>query len=237
MNAAVSAHGIHKRFGALDVLKGIDLEVAEGTTYGLLGPSGSGKSTLIRLLLGLSRADAGEVTVRGRPMPDRAILSEVGYMPQAPSLYMDLTARENVAFFAGVQGIRDSAAIDRVLDIVQLRGRADSPLHTFSGGMVNRTSLACALVHGPRLLFLDEPTVGLDPLLRASFWQHFRRLNREGVTIVLTSHLMDEAQNADRLGLIRFGTFLAEGTPAEIVAASGAANLGDAFLTLAEAQG
>ena len=236
MGAAVSAAGIRKRFGALEVLKGIDLEVAEGTTYGLLGPSGSGKSTLIRLLLGLSRADAGEVRVLGRRMPDRAILADVGYMPQAPSLYMDLTARENVAFFAGVQGIRERSTIDEVLDIVQLRDRADSPMHTFSGGMVNRTSLACALVHKPRLLFLDEPTVGLDPLLRRSFWEHFRRLNGEGVTIILTSHLMDEAENADRLGLIRFGIFLAEGTPAEIVAASGTSTLGEAFLKLAEAQ-
>lgn len=237
MTDALSATGLHKRFGRLQVLTGVTLTVPRGITFGLLGPSASGKSTLIRLLLGLGRPDRGNVTVLGRPMPDRAVLSQIGYMPQMAALYPDLTARENVTFFARVHGVRAREPVDAVLDLVQLASRAGDPVHTFSGGMIQRTSLACALVHRPPLLFLDEPTVGLDPLLRLAFWEHFRRLNSDGVTIVLTSHMMEEAENADRLGLLRGGVFLAEGTPASVCAAAGTSDLQSAFLKLAEAQG
>ena len=237
MAHALAATNLHKRFGGLHVLSGVSLAVPQGITYALLGPSGSGKSTLIRLLLGLGRLDSGEATILGRPMPDRAVLASVGYMPQTPALYPDLTARENVAFFARVQGVPDGRAVNDVLELVQLASRADSPVRTFSGGMVQRTSLACALVHRPPVLFLDEPTVGLDPLLRRAFWGHFRRLNTEGVTIVLTSHMMEEAENAHRIGLLRGGVLLAEGTPAEVCAAAGTPDLQSAFLKLAEAQG
>ncbi len=237
MSDAVRAGDVWKRFGALEVLRGVNLTVPAGITYGLLGPSGSGKTTLIRVLLGLSRPDRGAVTVLGRAIPDRAILQHIGYMPQLPALYYDLTARENIAFFARTYGLTDRRPVDEVLELVQLAGRADSPLRTFSGGMLQRTSLACALVHRPRLLFLDEPTVGLDPLLRATFWGHFRRLNETGVTIMLTSHMMEEAEQADRLGILRGGAFLAEGTPEELCRRVGAANLKSVYLTLAETQG
>ncbi len=233
----IEARGVRRRFGAVEVLQGVDLAVARGTTYGLLGPSGSGKTTLIRVLLGLARADAGEVTVLGRPIPDREVLGRIGYMPQTTALYADLTARENVAFFAGVQGAVGAGRVRGALDLVQLGERADSPVHTFSGGMMQRTSLACALVHGPELLFLDEPTVGMDPVLRKRFWEYFRTLNASGVTIVLTSHMMEEAEQADRLGLLRGGVFLAEGTPGEVCAAAGTPDLQAAFLKLAEVQG
>jgi len=215
----------------------VDLAVARGITYGLLGPSGSGKTTLIRILLGLARADAGDVTVLGRAIPDREVLGRIGYMPQTAALYPDLTARENVAFFAGVQGVANAERVREALELVQLGQRADSPVHTFSGGMTQRASLACALVHRPELLFLDEPTVGMDPVLRKRFWEYFRTLNAGGVTIVLTSHVMEEAEQADRLGLLRGGVFLAEGTPAEVCAVAGASDLQHAFLKLAEVQG
>jgi ABC-2 type transport system ATP-binding protein len=236
MTYAVQAEGLRKRFGAVDVLQGVGLAVPAGLTYGLLGPSGSGKTTLVRILLGLVRPDAGRVSVLGRTMPNHDILGAIGYMPQAPALYRDLTARENVAFFARIQGVSDERRVIEVLEFVRLGDRADSPLHTFSGGMVRRASLACALVHRPRLLFLDEPTVGLDPVLRAMFWGHFRDLNREGVTIILTTHMMEEAEQADRLALLRDGAFLSEGTPAEISRAAGQSDLGAAFLALAESQ-
>lgn len=237
MANAIEAAVVRKRFGPIDVLRGLDLAVPAGITYGLLGPSGSGKTTLIRILLGLARADGGAATVLGRRMPDRGVLGDVGYMPQSPALYPDLTARENVAFLARVQGVADGRRVMEALELVQLAERAGSPVHTFSGGMLQRTSLACALVHRPRLLFLDEPTVGMDPLLRRRFWEYFRTLNGQGVTIVLTSHMMEEAQQADRLGLLRGGTFLAEGTPRDICRAAGAPDLQAAFLKLAEAQG
>jgi len=233
----IEARGVKRRFGAIDVLQGVDLVVPRGITYGLLGPSGSGKTTLIRILLGLARADAGDVNVLGRRMPDREVLGRIGYMPQTAALYPDLTARENVAFFAGVQGATSGEPVREALELVQLGDRANSPVHTFSGGMMQRASLACALVHGPELLFLDEPTVGMDPVLRRRFWEYFRTLNANGVTIVLTSHMMEEAEQADRLGLLRGGVFLAEGTPAEVCASAGAADLQSAFLKLAEVQG
>jgi len=226
-----------RRFGAVEVLRGVDLAVTRGITYGLLGPSGSGKTTLIRILLGLARADGGHVTVLGRSMPDRETLARIGYMPQTAALYPDLTARENVAFFAGVQGVTNPERVREALDLVQLGDRAKSSVHTFSGGMMQRVSLACALVHRPELLFLDEPTVGMDPVLRKRFWEYFRTLNASGVTILLTSHMMEEAEQADRLGLLRGGVFLAEGTPAEVCAAAGTPDLQSAFLKLAEVQG
>ena len=233
----IEARGLRRRFGAVDVLRGVDLIVPKGITYGLLGPSGSGKTTLIRIVLGLARADVGEVNVFGLPMPSREVLGRIGYMPQVAALYPDLTARENVAFFAGVQGVAAASRVRDALALVQLGERADSPVHTFSGGMVQRVSLACALVHRPELLFLDEPTVGMDPVLRKRFWEYFRTLNAGGVTIVLTSHMMEEAEQADRLGLLRGGVFLAEGTPAEVCAVAGTPDLQRAFLKLAEVQG
>ncbi|MBN1285988.1 MAG: ABC transporter ATP-binding protein [Anaerolineae bacterium] len=231
---AVTARDVYKRFGTVHALRGLSLSVPAGATYGLLGPNGAGKTTLIRAMVGLIRPDAGAVQVLGVPMPDRAILSQVGYMPQAPALYEDLSVRQNVAFFAAMAGVYAAAAVDAAVALVDLSERAHSPVRTLSGGMRQRTSLACATVHRPRLLILDEPTVGIDPQLRVQFWEHFRRLNAQGVTIVVSSHVMDEAERCDRLGFIQAGRLLAEGDAAELRARAGTDTLEEAFLHFAE---
>ncbi|MDO8671788.1 MAG: ABC transporter ATP-binding protein, partial [Dehalococcoidia bacterium] len=199
MGYVVEARGLVQRFGPITAVDELDLRIQEGEIYGLLGPNGSGKSTLIRLMLGLLKASAGWISVLGVPMPDRQTLGLMGYMPQSSSLYLDLTVWENVSFFATLTGMKSKTKIDEVLDLVDLAGRRDSLVATLSGGMRQRVSLACALVHGPKLLLLDEPTVGVDPYLRKSFWTHFRQLAANGTTIVVSSHVMDEADRCDRL--------------------------------------
>lgn len=234
---AVETDGLAKRFGLVVALDRLTLRVPEGITYGLLGPNGSGKTTLIRLLAGLLRADAGSARVLGHDVTLSAEKTRhvVGYMTQADALYGDLTVQENVAFFADIFGVSDSRRVREVLRIVDLADRADSLVHTLSGGMRRRLSLATALVHRPRLLLLDEPTVGVDPQLRAAFWRHFHELNREGVTIIVSSHVMDEAERCDRLGLLREGRLLAEGTAEELRRRAGQETLEEAFLIYAEA--
>ena len=234
MDPVVQTEALHKHFGSIHAVDGLDLAVQPGEIYGLLGPNGSGKTTLIRLLIGLLKPTAGRVTILGRPMPDKATLARVGYMTQSHALYDDLTVGENVAFFAEMCGLTDRARVDEVLTLVDLRDRAGSPVRTLSGGMKQRTSLACALVHRPRLLLLDEPTVGVDPQLRVGFWTYFRRLAGDGVTLVVSSHVMDEAERCDRLGLLRQGKLLAEGPPEALRAQAGAVTLENAFLHFAE---
>lgn len=228
--SAVDVQGVVKSFGELRALDGVTLSVRRGEIYGLLGPNGSGKTTLIRMIVGLLRPDSGGIRVLGRPAGDAGVLGRIGYMTQKAALYPDLSVRENIDFFAAVYGT--SGRVREALEVVELDRRAGSVVATLSGGMQQRLSLACALVHGPELLLLDEPTVGIDPLLRVQFWEHFRRLTAAGTTIVVSSHVMDEAGRADRLGLLRFGRLLAEGSVDELVAKAGARDLEDAFLRL-----
>jgi len=231
---AVSAKGVRKRFGTLDALAGLDLEVRAGEIYGLLGPNGSGKTTFIRCVAGLVRPDAGEITVLGRTARDAVSAGRVGYMTQAAALYGDLSVNENLAFFARLEGVADAdTRIGEVLRTVDLADRGRSIVSTLSGGMRSRVSLAAALLHRPDLLLLDEPTVGIDPVLRQEFWTHFRSLASNGVTILVSSHVMDEAARCDRLGLIRAGRVLAEGSAADLVRRAGAPDLEAAFLKLA----
>ena len=226
---------LSKAFGAIQAVAELDLRVQAGEIYGLLGPNGSGKTTLMRLLVGLAKADRGEVRVLGRAMPDRALLADVGYMTQAEALYSDLTARENVLFFAALSGVRTASWIGEALELVGLQARANDLVGSLSGGLRRRVSLACALVHRPRLLILDEPTVGVDPQLRVAFWEHFRRLAEAGVTLVISSHVMDEAGRCDRLGFMREGRLIAEGSPEQLRQRSGMMDLEQAFLKFAEA--
>jgi ABC-2 type transport system ATP-binding protein len=234
---AIETAGLSKRFGPIEALRNVTLRVPAGQTYGLLGPNGSGKTTLIRLVAGLLQPTAGSLVVLGENMPSRRILTDIGYMPQTAALYLELTARENLLFFARIYGAADRDRVDEVLELVGLSERANSPVYTLSGGLRQRTSLACALVHRPRLLLLDEPTVGVDPPLRVAFWQYFHRLNQDGVTIVVSSHVMDEAERCDRLVLLRDGLILAEGTAAELREQAGTPTLEDAFLRYAETKG
>jgi ABC-2 type transport system ATP-binding protein len=230
---AVEVDGVAKRFHGQRALDGIDLRVRRGLVYGLLGPNGSGKTTLIRCLVGLVRPDAGTVRVLGRRMPDLAVLARVGYMTQAAALYPDLSVAENVRFFAAIGG-GDDRGVEDALRFVELEDRRDSVVATLSGGMRTRASLACALVHRPDLLLLDEPTVGVDPQLRGQLWDRFRAMTAAGTTILVSSHVMDEAERCDRLGLIRFGRLLAEGTVDELLRLAGTSRLEDAFLKLSE---
>jgi ABC-2 type transport system ATP-binding protein len=231
---AIQAHGVRKRFGAVDALNGLDLAIRGGEIYGLLGPNGSGKTTLIRCLAGLIRPDAGAVTVLGMSPRAAAAAGRVGYMTQAAALYADLSVEENFAFFARLQSVTDAGRrIEDALRTVDLFDRRRSIVSTLSGGMRTRASLAAALLHQPDLLLLDEPTVGVDPVLRHEFWTHFRALASRGVTILVSSHVMDEASRCDRLGLIRSGRVLAEGTDADLVRRAGTPDLESAFLKLA----
>ena len=230
---AVEVDGVVKRFGRQVALDGVDLRVRRGEVYGLLGPNGAGKTTLIRCLVGLVRPDAGTVTVLGRRLPDLGVLARVGYMTQAAALYPDLSVAENLRFFAAISGA--PGHVDEVLRLVDLEERRGSIVSTLSGGMRTRVSLACALVHRPELLLLDEPTVGVDPQLRAQLWDGFRAMTADGTSIVVSSHVMDEAERCDRLGLIRFGRLLAEGTADELRRRAGSDRLEDAFLRLSGA--
>jgi ABC-2 type transport system ATP-binding protein len=228
---AVDVEEVSKSFGALKALNGVTLRVRQGEIYGLLGPNGAGKTTLIRLVAGLLEAHAGTVTVLAQRMPNVAVLRHVGYMTQQAALYPALSVQENVEFFAAINGA--DGGVKEALELVQLYERRGQVVATLSGGQRQRCSLACALVHKPDLLLLDEPTVGIDPQLRVQFWEYFRKMAAEGTTIIVSSHVMDEADRCQRLGLIQYGRLLAEGTPADIRAQGGSQNLEEAFLALA----
>jgi ABC-2 type transport system ATP-binding protein len=227
---AIDVVGLAKSFGTLKVLDGVSLRTRPGEVYGLLGPNGSGKTTLIRSLLGMVRPDAGTVSVLGTPMPNIGVLSRIGYMTQAAALYPDLSVEENVRFFAAINGALEH--VDQALELVALSDRRDSIVSTLSGGMRTRASLACAVVHRPKLLLLDEPTVGIDPQLRVQLWASFRGMAANGTSILVSSHVMDEAERCDRLGLLLFGKLLAEGTVDELKRMGGSDRLEDAFLRL-----
>jgi ABC-2 type transport system ATP-binding protein len=229
----IEAKGLERHFGKIRAVDGVDLRVKAGETYGLLGPNGCGKTTLIRLLVGLLKPTAGEVKVLGKTVPCKDVLARVGYMTQAEAIYQDLTIWENLLFFGRIYGMTSRQRLRETLELVGLAQRADSVVQTLSGGMRRRVSLACAMVHNPQLLFLDEPTVGVDPQLRVTFWDHFHKLNEQGVTIIVSSHVMDEAERCHRLGLMRDGRLLAEGSARELRERSGAATLEEAFLSYA----
>ncbi len=228
---AVEIRDLVKTFGRIRALDRISLSVRRGEIYGLLGPNGSGKTTLIRHMVGLLRPDSGTISVLGRRMPELAVLSRIGYMTQAAALYPDLSAEENVRFFAAIN--RAESHIDDTLRFVDLYDRRKSVVSTLSGGMQTRLSMACALVHQPELLLLDEPTVGVDPQLRAQLWDRFQKMAQAGTTIIVSSHVMDEAERAQRLGLILFGQLLAEGSANDLRQQAGVDRLEDAFLKLA----
>lgn len=234
MDLVVKTHDLRKYFGDIRAVDGVDLSVESGEIYGLIGPNGSGKTTLIRLIIGLLFPTSGSVSVLGEIVPNKTILAQVGYMTQASALYEELTVRENVAFFADMCGRYDTAWRDEVIELVDLQDRSGSLVRTLSGGLRQRTSLACTLAHRPRLLLLDEPTVGVDPQLRATFWSYFRRLADTGVTLIISSHVMDEAERCDRLGFMRQGKLLAEGTPAHLRNQRGTRTLEEAFLQYAD---
>ena len=217
---AIEVSGLAKRYGRVEALGGVDLSVKRGEVFGLVGPNGAGKTTLIKALVGALRPSEGEVRVMGlNPLKDRAELRQrIGYMPQGSALYEDLTARGNVGFFGAAHRTPDlRKKVDEVMNFTELSGRANDPVHTFSGGMKRRVSLACALVHRPEVIFLDEPTAAVDPQLRSRFWKTFRELAREGTTLFISTHLMDEAMLCDRIAILRQGRIIANDTPRAIL--------------------
>jgi ABC-2 type transport system ATP-binding protein len=228
---AVSVDGLVVVRGGREVLHGLDCAVPSATVTGLLGPSGSGKTTLLRAIVGVQRVRAGSVTVLGRPAGAAALRRRVGYVTQAPSVYGDLTVRENARYFAAVYGVPPSDADAAVAD-VGLGDRAGQLVASLSGGERTRASLACALLAGPELLILDEPTVGLDPVLREDLWARFHALAGAGTTLVVSSHVMDEAARCDRLLLLRDGRLVADDTPAGLRRRTGTDDLEQAFLRL-----
>ena len=233
------SHGPAIKVSALKVIRGnntvlphIDLEVPRGEIVGLLGPSGGGKTTLMRAIVGAQIIASGSVEVLGQPAGSPALRPRIGYVTQAPSVYPDLTARENLAYFGRVVGA-GADAVAATLTSIGLADAADRPVSTLSGGQRSRVSLGAALVGDPELLVLDEPTVGLDPALRQDLWEVFRSLRDAGKTLLVSSHVMDEAVRCDRLVFVRDGAILAYDTLDAILTATGASDAEQAFLALA----
>ena len=219
--------------GGVEVLHGVSLDVPAGAVTGLLGPSGCGKSTLMRAVVGVQIVAGGSVTVLGEPAGSPGLRSRVGYMTQAPSVYGDLSVRENLRYFARVLGASPER-VGAVIATVGLDDFAGRVVGRLSGGQRARASLATALLNEPAVLVLDEPTVGLDPVLRRDLWNTFRRLADGGTSLLVSSHVMDEANHCDRLLLMRDGGILASETPQELRRQTGEDNLGEAFLRMIE---
>lgn len=229
----IEVRDLRVRRGGNPVLDGVSLDVRAGVVTGLLGPSGSGKTTLMRAIVGVQIVEAGELSVLGAPAGTAALRRRVGYVTQAPSLYADLTVRENLRYFARVADVPQSR-IAEVVATVGLGAQEDQVVGTLSGGERGRASLAAALLGDPEVLVLDEPTVGLDPVLRRDLWRSFHALADGGKTILVSTHVMDEAERCDELVLMRDGEIVASGAPDRLRADTGAADIETAFLALAE---
>jgi len=236
---AVETRGLTRRFGPLTAVRELTLQIATGEVFGLLGPNGSGKTTTIRMLCGLLDPSAGTARVAGIEVteaPDR-IKERIGYMSQRFGLYEDLTVAENMDFYGGIYGLPDAGRSGRIAEVVAFLGlerRLTQLAGTLSGGWKQRLALACALMHRPALLFLDEPTAGVDPAARRNFWRTIHTLAREGTTVIVTTHYMDEAAQCGRVAMMSQGHLIALGTPAEVAAQVGGQNLEDAFVILQE---
>ncbi|MFA5134429.1 MAG: ABC transporter ATP-binding protein [Patescibacteria group bacterium] len=221
MSNAISVSKLSKDYGAVHALEGVSLDIPVGRITGLVGPNGAGKTTFIKALVGALQPTAGAVQVLGMdPIKERWMLrKKIGYMPQEPALYTDLSARENVVFYAHVHRAKNARSrADTLLGELDLGDRLDSPVHTLSGGMQKRVSLACALAHDPELLILDEPTAALDPLLKRHLWARFKQLAHAGKTLLVSTHLIDEAMLCDTVILLRSGRVVAIDAPRSLVA-------------------
>lgn len=232
---AIDIKNLSFNYGSLKVVDGLSLQVPRGISFGLLGSNGSGKTTLIRLMVGLLKPSTGVIRCLGAT-PSPSLARSIGYMPQLPSLYSELTVEQNIDFFAHIYGLRDrrerSQRVSEVIKIIDLWPKRKTSVAKLSGGMKQRVSLGCAIVHNPPLMFLDEPTVGLDPDVRAHFWNFFNSLTDSGTTIVITSHTMDDAAHCRKLAFLRQGRIIAQGSPDELKTATGnsQASLEETFL-------
>lgn len=238
--AAVDINNVRVQFGKQVVLPQLSVSIPAGQIVGLIGPSGSGKTTLVKSIIGTNRFQAGSISIFGRRVPSFEAMSSIGYMAQNDALYDDLSAMDHLLFFGSIYGIHRKAAEERakeLLDFVDLSGQSKRAVRFFSGGMKRRLSLAISLVNHPRLLILDEPTVGIDPVLRRKFWGEFAALKSSGCTILATTHVMDEAARCDRILLLREGEILANGTLDELLAQTGTQTIEEAFLQLSGGDG
>ena len=236
---AVDIQQLTRRFGALTAVSGLTLQIPRGQVFGLLGPNGSGKTTTIRMLCGLLDPSEGTASVAGidiRTAPER-VKMQIGYMSQRFGLYEDLTVAENLEFYGGIYGLRGRARAERTAEVVRflgIGGRLEQLAGQLSGGWKQRLALGCALLHQPPVLFLDEPTAGVDPAARRNFWQAIHDLAHGGTTVLVTTHYMDEAERCDRLAMMSLWHLIALGTPAEVAAQVGGRTLEDAFIILQE---
>ena len=233
MNPIIQLDNVSKSFKTQHVLKNVSLDIEPGEIYGLLGPSGSGKTTMIKMMIGLELPSEGTVTFKGSELKAKTLYPSIGYMAQSDALYEELTAKENLDFTASLYGLKKAQRkqqIEKVMELVDLLPHLEKPVHQFSGGMKRRLSLAIALLHDPDVLFLDEPTVGIDPVLRKEIWDGFHTLKKDGRTIIITTHVMDEAERCDRLGLLQHGEIISSDTPQSIKSAYGVDSIEDVFL-------
>ena len=217
---AISITALVKSYGKVTALQGIDLAVPQGMIYGVVGPNGAGKTTLIKTLVGVARPTSGTARVLELdPLNDKwALRKQIGYMPQDAALYETLSARDNITFLGKAQSVEDlDQKVDEVIAFTELASRARDPIHTFSGGMKKRVSLACALIHQPKVLFLDEPTAAVDPQLRARSWALFRKLAKNGTTLFISTHLMDEALLCDQVTILNQGRVILVDSPQNIM--------------------
>lgn len=229
----IETRNVSRKFGDKEVIHGISLDVSRSEIFGLLGPSGSGKTTLVKLIAGIDEATGGDIRVLGTAMPKLEMLNKIGYMAQSDAMYTELNAKENMEFFGalfGLKGDRLKRRMNEVLELVNLTEHLKRPIGSYSGGMKRRLSLAIALMHEPEVLILDEPTVGIDPVLRKSIWDELEQLSRKGITILVTTHVMDEADKCHRLGMIRDGNLIAVGTPEELKQETKSTTIEEAFL-------
>ena len=235
MSYAIEAEGLRVVRGGREVVRGLTFKVPGGSVVGLLGPSGCGKTTVMRAVVGVQIVSGGTVTVLGHPAGSRALRRRVGYATQNPAVYADLSVRENLRYFGSVLGVPHGDP-DRVIEEVGLADARNQTASSLSGGQLHRASLAIALLGEPELLVLDEPTVGLDPVLRDELWELFHELTDRGTTLLISSHVMDEAARCERLLLMRDGLLLADDTPEALRATTGTQNLEDAFLRVIRGQ-
>jgi ABC-2 type transport system ATP-binding protein len=231
MKNLVTVSSLDVTRGDTEVLHGLDFAVASGEVTGLLGPSGCGKTTLMRALVGVQRITGGSVEILGEPAGSASLRDQIGYVTQQPSVYDDLTVSENLRFFARILGVGQER-VGECIRLVDLESHRDQVVRRLSGGQSSRVSLAVALLGEPRLLVLDEPTVGLDPVLRVQLWDTFHRLADAGAAVLVSSHVMDEASRCDRLLLMRAGRLIADETPQGLLQDTGAEDIERAFLTL-----
>lgn len=233
MEKVIEVKGLKQQFGTMTVLENVTLDVFSGEILGLLGPSGAGKTTLVKDIIGMNRPTAGTISILGTPMPSLEAVRNIGYMAQSDALYEDLNAYDNLLFFGALYDLKGAEArerADEVLSVVQLLEHAKKPVRNYSGGMKRRLSLAAALLHRPKILILDEPTVGIDPVLRMEFWKEFENIKASGTAIIVTTHVMDEAEHCQRLALIRDGGIIAIGSPEQLKQKSGKSTIEGAFL-------